>query len=124
MRLRIAVAVVVVVVVVVEEVVVCICICICVCVCVSAVRLRCARGTPCSRGYLQLDGCRLVVVEVVCSTMAVDWLYWGSSALWQTGCSGGLLCGRLVVVEVVCSVADWLWWNRWLCRGDVSSGGI
>ena len=75
MRLRIAVAVVVVV--VVEEVVVCICICICVCVCVSAVRLRCARGTPAVRlwcgGCLQRDGCRLVVV-VVYSVIVVDWL--------------------------------------------------
>jgi len=37
----------------------------------SAVRLRCLRCTG-SRGRLQRDGCRLVVVEVVCSVIAVD----------------------------------------------------
>ena len=49
----------------------------------SAVRLRCARGTPAAslwyNGSLQRDSCKLVAVKVgvvvaVCSAIAVDWL--------------------------------------------------
>lgn len=51
----------------------------------AAVRLRCLWCTGRGRGRLQRDSCRLVVVEVVYSAMAVD------------------VVELLVAVEVVCS---------------------